>query len=143
MRQLLFLLLLLSTAATAAPGDWLEQARQINSDTMGKEDPSAKLHSVIGGSLPGGQAKPYQINLAQGRHYTFFADCDRRCGDIRLALLHEGGVLKVNEESHAFPVFGWLAADSGSHTLTIRMEQCAAPVCEYSIQVFEGRKKVF
>lgn len=139
----LFLFLLLFSNAAAAKSDWLLQAQQMNSDTMSKEDPAAKPHQVISGSLPNGQARPYQIELTSGRHYTFFADCDRRCSNIHLALLHDGNVLKANQESHAFPVFGWLAAEGGSHTLTIHMEQCAATVCDYSIQVFEGRKKVF
>ncbi|MDO4693571.1 MAG: hypothetical protein Q4A62_02955 [Eikenella sp.] len=142
MRHLFLCLLLLSSVA-AAHGDWLGQAQQINSDTMAKEDPSAKPHLAISGSLAKGQARPYQIELTAGRHYTFFADCDRRCSNIHLVLLHDGSVLKANQASHAFPVFGWPASENGNHTLTINMEQCAAKVCDYSIQVFEGRKKVF
>lgn len=139
----LFLLLLLFSNAAAAKSDWLLQAQQINSDTMHKEDASATPHLVISGSLPNGQARPYQIELTAGRHYTFFADCDRRCGNIHLVLLHDGSMLKANQESHAFPAFSWPASENGSHTLTISMEQCVATVCDYSIQVFEGRKKVF
>lgn len=139
----LFLFFLLFSAAALAKSDWLLQAQQMNSDMMSKEGPSAKPHQVISGSLPNGQSRPYQIELSVGRHYTFFADCDRRCSDIDLLLLYDGSVLKANQESHAFPVFGWQAAESGSHTLTVNMEQCAATVCDYSIQVFEGRRKVF
>ncbi len=142
-----FLLLPLLAAGLSVQADpqpnWLQQAQQFNRDTVSKEDPAAKPHLFINGTLATGTSRPYQIQLDAQRHYTFFADCDRRCSDLDLALRLNGTLLKADNGNNAFPLFGWQATQSGYYTLTITLEQCTAPDCEYSIQVFEGRKKVF
>ncbi|MBH5328905.1 hypothetical protein H9Q10_04395 [Eikenella sp. S3360] len=142
LRPAILLPILLLLALPAHAGSWLPQAQRMNREAVRKEDRQARQHEIFQGRLSQGSAKPQQIKLRAGKHYTFFADCDRHCTDIDLALLLDGRTIAANTDPHDAPMFGWHARQSGNYTLTLTMPHCSADQCAYSIQVFEGSKPI-
>lgn len=140
--KLLLCLLPLLAAPAVQAGSWLPQAQRMNRETVRKEDRQARQHAIFQGTLSQGEAKPQQIKLRAGKHYTFFADCDRNCTDIDLALLLDGRTIASNTDPHDSPMFGWHARQSGNYTLTLTMPHCSDHKCAYSIQIFEGSKPI-
>lgn len=139
---LFFSLLPLLAAHRAVADDWLPQAQRMNREIVRKEDRQARQRQIFKGFLSQGESKPQQLTLRSGKYYTFFADCDRNCTDIDLALLHDGRVITSNTDPHDSPMFGWYGRQGGRYTLTITMPRCSVDKCAYSIQIFEGRNKI-
>ncbi|OAM26059.1 MULTISPECIES: hypothetical protein [Eikenella] len=135
-------ILLLLLAIPAHAGGWLHQAQRMNREAVRKEDRQARQHKLFQGRLSQGQAQPRQVTLSAGKHYTFFADCDRHCTNIDLTLLLDGRTIAADTDPHDAPMFGWYARESGNYTLTLTMPHCSDEQCAYSIQVFEGRKPI-
>lgn len=131
------------SAETAFSEDWLKDVWQMNRDTVVKADPTAKTVLWMQGELAAGADNPHQIHLDSKRHYTFFADCERGCNKLGLTLIQDGRVLRRDWPPHAFPMMGWQAVEEGSYTLQVDMRECGRKECRYSLQVFEGGKRVF
>lgn len=120
----------------------LAEALQSNRNRMQLANPAVRELPLINGTLPEGESATANIELAAGNYYAFFAVCDKDCGDIDLALLHDGKSIVANTESDNQPSLQWKAEQSGSYQLKASVEDCDSDKCAYTIQAFESDKDI-
>ena len=138
--------LIAAPAALAAPnGSWLPEAQQFNRQAVRSKDPSARQANLFHGAAKVSETKTHQVQLTAGKHYTFFADCDRDCDNIDLTLKSaDGNVIKADTEDDDAPMFSWRATRTGNYTLSVAIPGCHTDSgCKYSGQVFVGNRDIF
>ena len=130
----------LTAPVSLARDVWLERAQQINRNIVHEKDSGAKQLQLFTGNLKQGRIQTHPVRLEAGKQYIFFADCDRQCSNIDLALADGSGkIVAKDEDSDDSPVFSWQAKQSGQYTLTVSIPKCeTSNGCDYSSQVFEG-----
>ncbi|MBH5329781.1 hypothetical protein H9Q10_08880 [Eikenella sp. S3360] len=130
---------LLAAPAIAADDGWLAEAQQINRNIVRDRDDAARQIQLFTGKLRQGRSQSHTIRLEAGKQYSFFADCDRQCSNLDLALADSSGkTLKQDTDADDNPIISWNVAQSGEYQLTVSMPACEdAAGCDYSAQAFE------
>ncbi|HYH82932.1 MAG TPA: hypothetical protein VEX86_24270, partial [Longimicrobium sp.] len=89
------------------------------------------------GQAPVAQDQSHAFTLEKGVSYLVTARCDAACGNVDLGLFDTAGLMvQQDTDSDDYPTMAFVATESGSYRVTVRVAQCAAEACAYGVAVF-------
>lgn len=92
------------------------------------------------GALASGGLQLYRLPLLEGARYEVRSWCDQDCVDLDLEVVRSDGMLLGKDLAvDAQPVVSFLATQSGTAEVRVRMVQCTVAPCTFQVELRENR----
>jgi len=90
------------------------------------------------GDLAEGSSRRISFSLERGVSYTITGACDNDCDDLDFQLRRGITLVDNDTDSNDAPVVSVTPSSSGSYSLEVLMESCAASACSYTVKIEEN-----